>query len=256
MYRVLIIDDEPMARERIRELLQDESDIQIAGECRNGVEALEAIREKKPDLIFLDIQMPGMDGFEVLSNLERQEWPEIIFVTAYDQYTLQAFSSHALDYLLKPFDDERFKVALDYARSRILAQRKMNSTGKTAGKDPVLSFIREMARRDDYVKRIQVKVNQRILLIDVLEIESIEAEGCYVRICHGEAGYLLRESLTSLEQKLDPRQFARIHRSTIINLDALKEIQHWSPQEWIALLKNNKKYIVSRHYREKLKDIL
>lgn len=260
MYRVLIIDDEPMARERIRLLLDDETDIEIAGECRNGVEALEAIQQSKPDLVFLDIQMPGMNGFEVLSNIEREAWPEIIFVTAYDQYTLQAFSSHALDYLLKPFDDERFKEALDYARSRmqppVPVKPESKTTGKPTDKDPVFSFIREMARRDDYTKRIQVKVNHRILLIDVREIESIEAEGCYVRICHGEAGYLLRESLTSLEQKLDPRQFVRIHRSTIINLDALKEIQHWSPQEWIALLKNKKKYIVSRHYREKLKDIL
>lgn len=254
MYRVLIIDDEPMARERIRVLLNEEPDIEIAGECRNGIEALDSIQTLKPDLVFLDIQMPGLNGFEVLSRLERNSWPEIIFVTAYDQYTLQAFSSHALDYLLKPFDDERFKEALNYARSRM--QPQVPAAQEPTGHDPVLRFIREMARRDDYIKRIQVKVNHRILLIDVNDIASIEADGCYVRICVEDANYLLRQSLTSLEQKLDSRQFARIHRSTIINLNALKEIQHWSPHEWIAILKNGKKYMVSRNYREKLKDIL
>ncbi len=251
MYRILIIDDEPMARERIRDLLTKEPDIDIAGECRNGIEAVEAITAQKPDLVFLDIQMPGKDGFEVLAELDREHLPEIIFVTAYDQYTLDAFSAHALDYLLKPFEDERFKKSLDYARTRL--EQKVQPG---AAPSPVLTFIEKMAREDSYIKRIQVKVNQRTFLINVDDVDSIEAEGCYVRIRSGNDGHLLRESLSSFEKKLDPRKFVRIHRSTIINIDSITELQHWSQYELIALLKNGGKHIVSRGYREKLKNAL
>ena len=251
MYKVLIIDDEPMARERIRDLLNEESDMEIAGECRNGIEAVNAINRIKPDLIFLDIQMPGMDGFEVLSEIDKEYLPEIIFVTAYDQYTLQAFSAHALDYLLKPFDDERFKEALAYTRTR-LEQTKSSAIPQSS----LVSLLEKLAKEEKYLKRIQVKLNQRIFLVNVNDIDSFEAEGCYVRIRTGDTGYLLRESLSTLEKKLDPRNFVRVHRSTIINVDSITELQHWSQYEWIALLKNGSKYVVSRSYREKLKDIL
>lgn len=251
MYKVLIIDDEPMARERIRDLLNEESDMEIAGECRNGIEAVSTINRIKPDLIFLDIQMPGMDGFEVLSEIEKEHLPEIIFVTAYDQYTLQAFSAHALDYLLKPFDDERFREALDYTRTR-LEQAKSSHIRQSS----LVSLIEKLAKEEKYLKRIQVKLNQRIFLVNINDIDSFEAEGCYVRIRTGDTGYLLRESLSTLEKKLDPRKFVRIHRSTIINIDSITELQHWSQYEWVALLKNGGKYVVSRSYREKLKNIL
>jgi two-component system LytT family response regulator len=251
MFKVLIIDDEPMARERIRDLLNEETDMEIAGECRNGIEAVSAINRIKPDLIFLDIQMPGMDGFEVLSEIDKEHLPEIIFVTAYDQYTLQAFSAHALDYLLKPFDDERFREALDYTRIR-LGQAKSSHIGQSS----LVSLIEKLAKEEKYLKRIQVKLNQRIFLVNVNDIDSFEAEGCYVRLRTGDTGYLLRESLSTLEKKLDPRKFARIHRSTIINIDSITELQHWSQYEWVALLKNGGKYVVSKSYREKLKDIL
>jgi two-component system LytT family response regulator len=253
MYKVLIIDDEPMARERIRDLLEGENDIEIADECRNGIEAVSAINETKPDLIFLDIQMPGLDGFEVLSEISRDHLPEIIFVTAYDKYTLKAFSAHALDYLLKPFDDERFKEALQYARAR-MEQAKANAN--PVPRSSLVSFLEQLAKQDKYLKRIQVKLNQRIFLVNVNDIDSFEAEGCYVRIRNGESNYLLRETLSSLEKKLDPRKFARVHRSTIINIDSIIELQHWSQYEWIAILKNGSKYVVSRSFREKLKNIL
>lgn len=251
MYKVLIIDDEPMARERIRDLLNEESDMEIAGECRNGIEAVDAINRIKPDLIFLDIQMPGMDGFEVLSEINKEYLPEIIFVTAYDQYTLQAFSTHALDYLLKPFDDERFKEALAYTRTR-LEKTKSSHISQSS----LASLLEKLAKKEKYLKRIQVKLNQRIFLVNVNDIDSFEAEGCYVRIRTSDTGYLLRESLSTLEKNLDPRKFVRIHRSTIINVDSIIELQHWSQYELVALLKNGSKYVVSRSYREKLKDIL
>jgi two-component system LytT family response regulator len=251
MYKVVIIDDEPMARERIRDLLNGESDMDIAGECRNGVEAVSTINGINPDLIFLDVQMPGMDGFEVLSQIDKENLPEIIFVTAYDKYTLQAFSAHALDYLLKPFDDERFKEALDYARTRM--ERK-NSTQTPPSS--LTSFIKKMEKEEKYLKRIQVKLNQRIFLVNVDEVDSFEADGCYVRIRKGETCYLLRETLSKLEKKLNPRKFVRIHRSTIVNIDSITELQHWSQYEWIALMKNGGKYVISRNYREKLKTIL
>ncbi len=251
MFKVLIIDDEPMARERIRDLLNEETDMEIAGECRNGIEAVSAINRIQPDLIFLDIQMPGMDGFEVLSEIDKEHLPEIIFVTAYDQYTLQAFSAHALDYLLKPFDDERFREALDYTRTRL--ERAKSSHIRHSS---LVSLIEKLSKEEKYLKRIQVKLNQRIFLVNVNDIDSFEAEGCYVRIRTGDTGYLLRESLGTLEKKLDPRKFARIHRSTIINIDSITELQHWSRYEWVALQKNGSKYVVSRSYREKLKDIL
>ena len=240
-----------MARERIRDLLAEEKDIEIAGECRNGLEAVEAIANQKPDLIFLDIQMPGMNGFEVLSEIDRENLPEVIFVTAYDTYTLQAFSAHALDYLLKPYDDDRFKEALDYARTRmekVKASRMQESA--------LVAFLEKMTKEEKYLKRIQVKLNERIYLINVNDIDSFEAEGCYVRIRKGETGYLLRESLNRLEHKLDPEKFVRIHRSTIVNIDSITELQHWSQYEWMALLRNGGKYVVSRNYREKLKSIL
>ncbi len=254
MYKVIIVDDEPMARERIADLLETETDIRVEAQCRNGVEAVEAITECQPDLVFLDIQMPGMDGFEVLAQLDETAIPEIIFVTAYDQYTLQAFSAHALDYLLKPFDDDRFGEALNYARRRI--EKKAAPAPKPTDTDALLSFIKKMEKQESYLKRIQVKANKRISLVKVETIDSIEAEGYYVRLRCGEADYLIRKSLNQLENQLDPAVFARVHRSTIININAIKELQHWSQSEWMAILKNGAKYVVSRNYRDKLKDIL
>lgn len=251
MYKVLIIDDEPMARERIVELLKGEPDIEIAAECRNGLEAVSAVMEHCPDLLFLDIQMPGMNGFEVLSEISGSDLPEIIFVTAFDQYTLDAFSAHALDYLLKPFDDDRFNEALNYARTRMDQKHRV-----MARQSSLVSFIQKLEKEDKYIKRLQVKLNQRIFLVNVDEIDSIEAEGCYVRIRRGEESYLLRKSLNNLEKKLNPKHFTRIHRSTIVRIDSIKELQHWSQYEWMAILKNGSKYVVSRSYREKLKNIL
>ncbi len=251
IYNVIIIDDEPMARERIDDLLKNEPDMEVAAHCRNGIEAVESIKNLKPDLIFLDVQMPGLNGLEVLAQLDQENFPETIFVTAYDKYTLQAFSAHALDYLLKPYDDDRFKEALDYARKRM--KQENDNPPQTSD---LLAFIKKLDQKDSYIKRIQVKLNQRIILINVDNIDSIEAEGSYVRIHSGGADYLLRESLNSLEKKLDPRQFTRLHRSTIVNIDSIKELQHWSQNEWLALLVNGRKYVVSRGYREKLKNIL
>lgn len=250
-FNVLIIDDEPMARERIRDLLENDTDIQIAAECRNGIEAVESIQNLEPDLVFLDVQMPGMNGLEVLHQLTPDHLPEIIFVTAFDQYTLQAFSAHALDYLLKPFDDERFYEALEYAKKR-LSQKQTGDTNQSA----LLSFIGKLEQKDSYLKRIQVKLNRKIILLSVDQVDSLEAEGSYVRIRSGDKCYLLRESLNNFETKLDPQNFVRIHRSTIVNIDSIKELQHWSKTEWIALMKNGTKYTISRKCREKLSQLI
>ena len=253
MIRVLIADDEPLARERIAILLQGEQDIEILGECRNGPEALEMIRKLRPDLVFLDIQMPGCSGLELLDQLAACEMPEIVYVTAYDQYTLQAFAAHAIDYLLKPFDNERFREMLAYARRRL-------SAGKGGlGIDPALRQLLSDLRSpgvSPYLSRIPLRHGQGIRFVEVMELVCCEAEGSYVRLFTKDQSYLIRENLGKLEKRLDPAKFVRIHRSSLVRVDAIRELQNWSAHEWLAVLANGRKCIVSRAHRDRLKEIM
>jgi len=253
MIRALIADDEPLARERIAALLARERDIDVLGECANGPEALEMIRRLAPDLVFLDIQMPGFSGLEVLEKLDMERMPEIVFVTAYDQYALQAFAAHAIDYLLKPYDNERFGEMLDYARRR-LGERKRGREIDQALRE----LLADVSSRNasPYLSRIPLRQGGGIRFVEAAELLCCEAEGSYVRLITATQQHLIRENLGSLEKKLDPAKFIRIHRSSLVRIDAIRELQSWSAHEWLAVMANGRKYIVSRAHRERLREIL
>jgi two-component system, LytTR family, response regulator len=242
--RILIIDDEPRARSFIRKLLLNDPSVEIDGECANGYEAIRAIKTVRPDLIFLDVQMPELDGFAVLEQLQPEEVPAVIFVTAYDQYALRAFETHALDYLLKPFDQERFSRTLEHAKLRI-------GERKNAHQEAIAQLLANENRRSAYLKRITVKRNGRMLLLRAQDIEWIEAEDNYVLLHSGKDAYILRQTLSNLEGRLDPESFIRVHRSAIVNIEALKEVQPGFSGAYGLELNSGAKLRLSRGYREK-----
>jgi two-component system, LytTR family, response regulator len=216
LLKVLIVDDEPIARRGIRKQLEYASDIEIVGECANGREAVRAIREQSPGLVFLDVQMPEMDGFSVLQSLKMERMPAVIFVTAYDRYALRAFEVNAVDYLLKPFDAERFQTALHRARIQI-----QNNDFATR----LLGLLETITTRQNCVDRLVIKSSGRIFFLSVEEIDWIEAADNYVRLHVNRDSHLLRETVNGLESKLDPEKFLRIRRSVIVNISRIKELQ-------------------------------
>ena len=251
--KTLIVDDEPLARRNLRVLLEKDPQIEIVDECRNGREAVKAINTMSPDLIFLDIQMPEMDGFDVLERVGPEHIQAIIFVTAFDHYALKAFDVHALDYLLKPFDDERFVHALQRAKSQIEA-RQMN---KLTQRLLALLEGRESDRKvslqqKNYLTRLMIKVSGRVVLLKVDEIDFIEADGNYAKLHVGRKSHLLREKMHDLEERLDPAQFVRIHRSVIVNLDRIKEMHPHFNGDYIVVLEDGRKLRLSRTRRENL----
>ncbi|HYH86729.1 MAG TPA: LytTR family DNA-binding domain-containing protein [Pyrinomonadaceae bacterium] len=249
--RVLVVDDEPLAREKIRGMAAADPEIRVVGECTNGAEAIEAIQSIRPDLILLDVQMPEVGGFAVLEALKDEGLPPVIFITAYDHYAVRAFEVHALDYLLKPFDRERFKAAIERAKRQI--RREQNGDGLDARIIALLEQIREPTR---YSERLVVKTGGRVFFLNTDEIDWIEAEGNYVNIHTGKKAYLLRETISSLEAQLDPKEFVRIHRSSIVRLDRIKELQPWSHGEYHVILLDGTQLTLSRSYREKLQGAL
>jgi two-component system, LytTR family, response regulator len=242
--RVLIIDDEPRARSFIRKLLLADSSVEIAGECANGYEAIRAIKTKAPDLIFLDVQMPEVDGFTVLERLLPEEVPAVVFVTAFDRYALRAFEEHALDYLLKPFDQERFSRTLQHVKLRIAERKSSQQAG-------IALLVANERRSSAYVERITVKRNGRMLLLRAQDIEWIEAEDNYVLLYSGKEAYILRETLSNIERRLDPQSFIRVHRCAIVNIEALKEFRPGFHGTYGIELKSGIKLRLSRGYREK-----
>ncbi|HYL76305.1 MAG TPA: LytTR family DNA-binding domain-containing protein [Bryobacteraceae bacterium] len=244
--RTLIVDDEPLACERIRMLLAPEPDVEILAECRNGTDALRAIAQLAPDLVFLDVQMPELTGFEVLDRLEPARMPVIVFVTAYDQYALKAFEFSALDYLLKPFDRERFTRALSRARAE-LDRRKAGEVN-----EQVLKLLTELQHKKKHLERLIVRSGGKVVFLRADEIDWIEAAGNYVRLHSARDEYLYRETMTKLESHLDPDRFARIHRSTIVNVERIKELQPWFRGDYQIVLKDNQKLTLSRSYRGRL----
>ena len=241
--RVLLVDDEPLARSMLREMLQGDPNVVIVGESCNGREALEAIDIHSPDLLFLDVQMPEVGGFEVLSALGNGPLPHVIFVTAYDQYAVRAFEVHALDYLLKPFDQERFDISWRRAREQIMRER-------TGGTDQrILALLEEMKAGKKYLERLVIKAAGRIYFLETSEIDWIEAEGNYVSVHSAKKTHLLRETISSLEAQLDPKQFVRIHRSSIIRIDRIHELQPWFHGEYRIIMENGKELTLSRNYR-------
>lgn len=247
--RVLIVDDEPPARRRIRTLLRGARDVEIAGECGDGKSALAAITGKRPDVVFLDVQMPELDGFGVLERLSAAEMPVVIFVTAYDQYALKAFEAHALDYLLKPFARARFEKALERARLEV-ARR---GSGDFARR--VVELLREQSGRRA-AERIVVKTGGRVFFVPVEEIDWIEAEGNYVRIHTGGESHMIRETMAGMEGRLDAARFLRIHRSTLVNIERVKELQPWSHGDYAVVLRDGTKLMLSRTYKGKVEERL
>jgi two-component system LytT family response regulator len=244
------VDDESLARERIRDMLGDHPQIEILAECANGRDAIEAIQSLSPDLVFLDVEMPGIDGFGVLEALQPDRIPTIIFVTAYDQYAVRAFEVYALDYLLKPFDQERFEKALDRAKSQISSDRSDDLNQR------ILSALEEIKTRPIHLERLVIKMNGHVFFIKAEEIDWLEAEGNYVRLHAGKESYLLRDTISALESQLDPKKFIRVHRSAIVNIDRITELQPWFHGEYRIILGEGVQLTLSRTYREKLHDLL
>jgi len=257
--RALIVDDEPAAREAIRALLAGDADIRIVGECADGRTALRAIANTTPDLLFLDVQMPEMDGFSMLRQLDPARVPVVVFVTAFDQYALRAFDVHATDYLLKPFDDERFRDAVSRAKlsvragqlGRVSEELRALLDGVAPGAAP-----RTAAPGGPYLKRLVIKSGGRVTLLSVRDIDWIEAEGDYVKIHVGKAWHLLRETMKRLEAQFDPARFVRIHRSTIVNVERIKELQPYFRGEYVVILQDGKSLKLSRGYKEHLESVL
>jgi two-component system, LytTR family, response regulator len=252
LIKALIVDDEVLARSRIREILKKDPEIQLVGECANGQEALDAILEQSPHLLFLDVQMPQMDGFALLEALPPERLPTVIFVTAFDQYALRAFEVYALDYLLKPFDAERFHRSLQHAKTQI---RQVRGSVLNQGLLDLLTELREKPKAR-IQERLVIKSGGRVSFLKTAEIDWIESEGNYVRLHVGKETHLLRETLNQMEERLDSDQFLRIHRSTIVNLDRIKELQPWFHGEYRVLLQDSTQLLLSRKYREKLRDLL
>ena len=259
--RTLIVDDERMARKRLRTLLTADADVDVVGECSNGRDAVTAIRERKPDLVFLDVQMPELDGFAVVQTIGAQRMPVTVFVTAFDQYALKAFEAHALDYLTKPFDRERFQTSLGRAKAqvRLRAVARTQAEGASEGapsdaalRDRLMSLLDGLERQTRYADRLMVKSAGRVVFLRVAEIDWIEAAGSYVRLHIGRDGHLLHEGITSIARRLDPTRFARVHRSTIVNLDRVRELQPWFHGDAIAILRDGTRIQVSRTYRDAL----
>lgn len=248
--RTLIVDDEPLARERLRKLLQAEPQVEVAGECGDGAQALEAIRAQKPDLVFLDIQMPELDGFGVLEALRGEKLPEIIFVTAYSQHALRAFEFHALDYLLKPFDRERFRIALDRARTRLAHARSGDLNQKLTA---LLAEIRPEPKPPDL---LAIKSGGKVVFVRTADVDWVEAADNYVNLHVGNESHMLRETMASFEGRLDPKRFMRISRSALINLERIKELQPMFHGDYTVILRNGVRLSMSRGYREKLQQLL
>lgn len=248
--RAIIVDDEPLGRTVIREMLRRDADFAVIGECANGHEAISVINTEHPDLVFLDVQMPEVDGFEVLAALDASQLPMVIFVTAYDQYAVSAFEVHAVDYLLKPFDRERFGKALLRAKDQL--QREQTSDVSQR----ILALLEEQRTKPKYLERLVIKTNGRIFFLKTEEIDWVSAEGNYVNLHVKKDSYLLRETISNLESQLDPQRFARIHRSQIVNLDRIRELRHWSHGEYQIILHSGEELMLSRSYREKLHGLL
>ncbi|HEV2913120.1 MAG TPA: LytTR family DNA-binding domain-containing protein [Pyrinomonadaceae bacterium] len=255
--KTLIVDDEPLARRTIRDLLQGDPEMLIIGECSSGPEAVNFIRRQPPDILILDIQMPGMNGFEVLSRVEHGRIPAIVFVTAFDQYALKAFEVHAMDYLLKPFTDERFRETLRQAKTHV-ELRELNRVSQGL-RDLLNDYSGAKAdgiKRKSYLTRFMIKLGSRVIFINAADVDWIAADNYYIKLHVGGKSHLLRVSMNELEEKLDPQRFMRIHRSTIINFDRVKELYQNPNGEYIVVLKNGTELKLSRSRRERLADLL
>lgn len=283
--KVLIVDDESLARQRVRRLLLTEHDVEIVGEAESGHEAVRLIRSLQPDLVCLDVQMPGLDGFEVLHALDGGHVPMVLFITAYDEHAQRAFDVHAVDYVLKPVDEDRFRAAFNKARQQranavaaerlgellatvrrlahgtaALADGRVDgpadagaSTGAAAAAQSGSAAAGGAApAAGRYASRILVKQDGRMFFVKTADIDWIEADRNYVRLHVGTVAHTIRERISHLEDTLDPRVFARIHRSTVVNLNRVREMQQWFSGDYVVILEDGTRLRLSRHYRDRV----
>jgi two-component system, LytTR family, response regulator len=241
--RVLIVDDEELARQVLREFLADHPEIEVAGECANGFEAVKAAAELKPDVIFLDVQMPKLDGFEVLELIGSE--PQVIFVTAYDSYALRAFEVHAVDYLLKPFSAARLEEAVKRATNRFRVKLPSPSELAAAARPP-----------SQYAERVPVRDGTRVFIIPVHKLDYAEAQDDYVALCSEGKKHLKQQTISSLEKALDPSRFLRIHRSYIVNLERIAKVEPYGKESYVAILNSGAQLPVSRAGYQRLRGIL
>ncbi len=242
--RVLIVDDERPARSKIRRHLTSEEGVDIVGEAQNGLEAVEAIRSLAPDLVLLDIQMPGMSGFEVIDAIGENAMPAVIFITAYDEFALRAFEVEAIDYLLKPFDEDRLRKAFSRAARRI--EERSQDAARIA------RLLDSVRAGGDFLQRVVVKERDRLFFVSVKDISRFSGQENYVEVHAGTACHLIRDTLNHLESRLNPEKFARIHRSEIVNIDAIQELNSWSHGDYLVLLKDGTRLRLSRRYQQNL----
>lgn len=247
--RTLVVDDEPIARSRVVSLLRNEVDIEVIGECSSGRQALTAIESLNPDLLFLDIQIPEIDGLDLARTLRSHGAPAVVFVTAFDEYALRAFEVRALDYLLKPFSAERFRSALGHAREQVSHRRQASTLPP---KPELPSIVQPTVHRS----RLMIKSSGRIHFVRMAEIDWCEAAGNYVRVHVGTQEHLVRDTMSHLESQLDAAQFVRIHRSTIVNVDRIQEMHSSLNGEYVVLLRNGTRLTLSRGYRDALQSRL
>jgi two-component system LytT family response regulator len=248
--RVVIADDEALAREQISDFLKRFEDCELVGLCSDGRQALATIEEHRPDLLFLDIEMPELDGFEVLQEIRISPLPAVVFVTAYDRYAIQAFEAHALDYLLKPFDFERFERTLSRARKQIAASR----SGELS--ERLLAMLQSRKSEPKFLDRLAIKSRGRVIFLRTDEITWVEAAGNYLELHTGKESHLIREPISDFEQRLNPERFIRIHRSCIVNLECIKELQPGFGGEYLVIMNDGQQLTASRGYRERLQQLL
>jgi two-component system LytT family response regulator len=242
--RVLIVDDEPPARRKLRSHLEEAEGVEIVGEASDGLEAVDAIRELAPDLVFLDIQMPGMTGFEVLEAVGPEAMPPVVFVTAYDEFAVKAFEVEAVDYLLKPYDAGRFGQALDRALRRLAE--------KAPTRERMERLLETVGPGNRSLQRLVVRKHHRLLLIGVDEVTHLSARENYVEVFTASGSYLIRDTLSRLESRLDPTRFVRVHRSEIVNLDFVKELQPWTHGDYLIILESGEELRLSRRYSDRV----
>lgn len=248
--RTVIADDELLARKFIRRMLKQDHDVELVAECSNGAEAVTTIRKEKPDLLFLDIQMPEMDGFAVLEAVGLDHLPEVIFTTAYESYAIRAFELHALDYLLKPFDQVRFKAALKYAKERFYSRQEEQKRLQIG------TLLETIRAQPQHLDRVIIRADGRITFLQTRDIDWLEADDKYVHLHTGKGTRMVRQTLSAMETQLDPKKFLRVHRSAMVNLDRIKELQPLFNGEHSLILEDGTRLTLSRKYKEKLFELL
>ncbi len=254
--RTVIADDERLARQKLSILLDAEPQVQTVAECQNGRETIAAIRALRPDLLLLDIQMPDLDGFQVLSEISSEKMPAVVFTSAYDEYAIRAFEAHALDYLLKPFDHRRLHNALERVRAEFRKAKEREITQRILGLLAQVRSGRATQPVSIYDDRIVIKVNGRVIFLDSDDIDWVEAAANYVRFNVGKESYLFRETISRVAERLDPKHLVRIHRSTIVNIRKIKELIPVNSGEYVVVLKSGKELSCSRGYRAALHEIV